>query len=110
MSEPAAGEPVLYLYRLKPGAGAEYDRRHAEVWPELLDDIRRAGIRDYSIYRHGEIVVCRLTADHGFSVVNGRLMAGDVQRRWTASLAGLFESTADVNGEPLWLTEVFRLD
>lgn len=110
MSEPAPGEAMLYLYRLKPGAGPEYDRRHAEVSPELLADIRAAGIHDYSIFRNEEIVVCRLRARDGRAAAEQRLEVGKAQARWSASLAHLFEATMDASGEPLWLREVFRLD
>jgi sugar (pentulose or hexulose) kinase len=43
-------ERVAFTARLLPGASAEYRRRHADVWPELLDEMRAAGCRDYSIY------------------------------------------------------------
>lgn len=110
MNEPVAGEPMVYLYRLLPGAEEEYDRRHAEVWPEMIDEIRRAGIFDYSIWRRDQLVVCRLRARYGLSEANKRLAAGGVQKRWTESLADLFVTTADVEGNPLWMQEVFRLD
>jgi L-rhamnose mutarotase len=35
---------------LKPGAVAEYNRLHAAVWPEVLQVIRDANIRNYSIF------------------------------------------------------------
>jgi L-rhamnose mutarotase len=67
-----------------------------------------AGIDDYQIWRHEEIVVCRLRARAGFRAAAGILNASDVQRRWTESLTHLFDSVALGNGEPLWLDEVFR--
>ena len=103
-----AGAPLLYLYRLRAGAGDEYDRRHAEVWPEMLALIEEAGIEDYQIFRHEEIVVCRLRARHGFDHARAVTAASEVQQRWTASLAHLFEEIATKDGEPLWLSEVFR--
>jgi L-rhamnose mutarotase len=30
---------------------AEYERLHKEVWPEILESIRNAGIEDMEIYR-----------------------------------------------------------
>ena len=40
--------------RLKPGAATQYERIHEAVWPEVVEAIRRAGIANYSIFRHGE--------------------------------------------------------
>jgi L-rhamnose mutarotase len=107
MSGPGPGEVCLYLYRLKPGMGAVYDARHREVWPEMLALLDAAGIYDYRIWRHDEIVVCRMRTHHGFDAAAAITAASDVQSRWTASLADLFAQTADVNGAPLWLAEVF---
>lgn len=38
------------LIGLRPERLAEYKRYHAAVWPEILGAIRRAGIRNYSIF------------------------------------------------------------
>jgi L-rhamnose mutarotase len=99
-----------YIYRLKIGAGDEYDRRHLIVWPEMLDLIRAVGITDYVIWRHKEIVVCQLLMPNGYQETKAILDASDIQRRWTASFSDIFESVADPQGEPFWLEEVFRFD
>lgn len=105
--EPGPGEAFLYLYRLKPGMGPVYDERHRAVWPEVLALIDEAGLYDYQIWRHGEIVVCRMRARDGFAAASATTSASEIQRRWTASLADLFDEIADARGEPLWLTEIF---
>ena len=38
-----------FIMQLKPGNEAEYKRRHDEIWPELKDELRKAGISNYSI-------------------------------------------------------------
>ena len=35
---------------LKPGCEAEYERRHAQIWPELKQLLSENGVYDYSIY------------------------------------------------------------
>ena len=35
---------------LKPGFEAEYEKRHAQLWPELKQKLEEAGVRNYSIY------------------------------------------------------------
>ena len=39
-----------FRMKLKPGTTAEYKRRHDEIWPELAQLLREAGIYDYSIF------------------------------------------------------------
>lgn len=38
------------LIRLRPEAVERYKKYHAQVWPEVLETIRRCNIRNYSIY------------------------------------------------------------
>ena len=39
---------------VRPEATDEYERLHAAVWPGVLEAIRRANIRNYSIFREGD--------------------------------------------------------
>lgn len=34
----------------------DYERLHAAVWPEVLEQIKVSNIRNYSIYRYGELL------------------------------------------------------
>ena len=36
-----------------PGYEEEYKRRHDEIWPEMVEALREAEVRNYSIFRHG---------------------------------------------------------
>jgi len=38
---------------VKPDRVEDYERLHAAVWPGVLEAIRRANIRNYSIFREG---------------------------------------------------------
>lgn len=39
--------------RLKEGCEEGYQRWHRQVWPEVLEALREAGISNYSIFRRG---------------------------------------------------------
>jgi L-rhamnose mutarotase len=54
-SEGARGQMAHYAWILevRPGYEEEYVRRHQEIWPEMVEALRSAGISNYSIYRHG---------------------------------------------------------
>lgn len=41
---------------MKPENRAEYERLHADVWPDILAKIYECNIRNYSIYRYGELL------------------------------------------------------
>jgi L-rhamnose mutarotase len=42
-----------WVLEVRPGYENEYRRRHDAIWPEMLDTLRAAGIRNYNIFRHG---------------------------------------------------------
>lgn len=43
-------EHMAWKGRIKPGCKAEYQRRHAEIWPEMVKVLKEAGICNYSIF------------------------------------------------------------
>ena len=43
-------EHIAWKGRIKPGCKAEYQRRHAEIWPEMVEVLKAAGICNYSIF------------------------------------------------------------
>lgn len=100
-------QPLVFIYRLKPGMGPEYDRAHQNVWPEIYALLDEAGIYDYRIWRRGDLVVSQMRTRNGFDHANAITSASDVQARWTASLGHVFDEIVDSSGNPLWLDLVF---
>ncbi len=49
-------ERIGIYFRLKTGAKDEYKRRHDQVWPEVRDVLSQAGIHNYSIWNHDEML------------------------------------------------------
>ncbi len=43
--------------RVLPGMLEEYRRRHAEIWPEMVEVLKKAGISNYSIWNTGDTLV-----------------------------------------------------
>jgi L-rhamnose mutarotase len=52
-----------WVNRLKPGNEAVYKEKHDTIWPEMLEVMKRTGIRNYSIYRHGLTLFAYLERD-----------------------------------------------
>jgi L-rhamnose mutarotase len=81
-----------FRMKLKPGAVAEYRRRHDALWPELGAALRDAGIYDYSIFLDEETL-------HLFAVLKLRpdnkrdeLPREPVMQRWWSYMADLMET------------------
>ena len=84
-----------FKMRLKPGVVEEYRRRHDEIWPELAEAIRDAGIYDYHIFLDEETLslfaVLKLRDDNR----RDELPHHPVMRRWWDHMAPLMEVLPD---------------
>ena len=76
-------ERVGFTMRLLPGQEAEYRRRHADVWPEMLTALRAAGARDYAIFIRGSDLFAYLEVDD-FAVFRAAMAANPVDAQWQA--------------------------
>jgi len=99
-----------FVMQLKPGNEAEYKRRHDAIWPELKDELRKAGVSDYSIYLDPKTL--RLFAFQRLAddASDDALPSKAIVRRWWDSMKDLMDSNADSSPVCEPLTEMFHLD
>ncbi len=101
---------VGFTMRVLPGQEAEYRRRHAAVWPEMLDALKSAGCRDYSIFIRGSDLFAYLEVDD-FSAFRAAMAASPVNARWQAEMADLIDPLTDpATGFHQRLEEIIHLD
>jgi L-rhamnose mutarotase len=102
-------ERVCFLGRVRPDRLAGYRERHAKVWLEMLDALRRADWSNYSLFLTGDGLLI------GYLETDGHAAALDqepVNGRWQAEMAEFF---TDLDGLPpdrgfRPVAEVFHLD
>lgn len=103
-------ERACFTLTLVPGTEEEYDRRHRNVWPELVAAIQGAGLRNFSGFRRGTDVVyyveCHPTREEAFR----RIDAEEINARWTASFEGVIASRNHPDGRMFFLDEVSHVD
>src|SRR5437870_10347437 len=97
-----------FVLRVKADKVDEYVRAHREVWPELLEALRDAGIRNYTIFRAGNEMFGYFEAD-SLDYSEGYLGTEEVSARWQNAMAELLEERVPDGGPPP-LEEVFRLE
>ena len=103
-------ERVGFTMRLLPGAEAEYRRRHAAVWPEMLAALKAAGARDYSIFIRDDDLFAYLEVED-FGAFRAAMAANPVNDRWQADMASLIDPLTDpATGFHRRLDEGFHLD
>jgi L-rhamnose mutarotase len=101
-------ERTGFVLRVKPDRVDEYVEAHRNVWPELLEALRGAGIRNYTIYRAGNQMFGYFEADD-LAHASAYLAEQDVSSRWQDAMADLLEERVPDGGPPP-LEEIFRLD
>jgi L-rhamnose mutarotase len=101
-------ERSAFVLRVRHECVDEYVEAHRAVWPEMLDALRGAGIRNYSIFRAGNEMFGYFEADDLDAAE--RFLAGqEVCTRWQDAMAGLLEERVPDGGPPR-LEVVFRLE
>ena len=90
--------------RLYPGTETEYDRRNADMWPDLKTAIGQAGIRNLSAFRRGTDVWQYAECDPDGATAFAKLGATNVNAKWNDSLRAIVAA----DGERIWFDEIFH--
>ncbi len=95
---------------LKPGFEAEYERRHAAIWPELKKLLSEQGVYDYSIYWDKDTNIL-----FAFQKTRGEEGSQDmgtnpIVQKWWDYMADIMEVNPDNSPVSIPLPEVFHMD
>ena len=101
-----------FLLQVRPELLAEYRERHRRVWPEMLDALRDAGWRNYSLFARDDGLLVGYVEADDLDAAQQAMAATDVNRRWQAEMARYF---VGLDGRPadeelLLLEEIFHLE
>ena len=100
---------VAFKMYLKEGQKEEYIRRHREIWPEVVDLLKKAGVGDYSIFldeqTHALFAVQTISSDEGSQSL-GHLA---IIQKWWDHMADIMKVNADNSPVSEELEEVFYL-
>ena len=99
---------TAFVLRVRPDKIEEYVDAHRAVWPEMLDALRGARIRNYTIFRDGTQMFGYFEADD-LQAAAQYLAQQEVSTRWQDAMADLLEQRVPDQGPPA-LEEVFRLE
>ena len=102
-------ERIAFRMNLNSGQALEYEKRHDEVYQELAQALKDAGVSDYSIWLDPEtnhlFAILTRTTDHTLDT----LPDTDICKKWWAFMADIMET--DENNVPtqIPLKQVFLL-
>lgn len=100
---------IGFVMKLLPGREVEYRRRHDEIWPEMVAELKAAGAQDYSIFLRGADLFGYLEVDD-FARFRRHMTQSAVNERWQADMADLIDPLTDPDtGFHQRLEEIFHL-
>lgn len=101
---------LSFKMKLKPNVREEYTKRHNEIWPELKELLKQAGVSEYSIFLDEEtntlFAFQKVSGDGG----SQDLSQNPIVKKWWAYMADLMDTNADNSPVSKTLTEVFYMD
>ena len=102
-------ERIAFRMNLNPGQAAEYEKRHDEIFPELVALLKDSGISDYSIWLdpedHHLFGILTRADDHKLDVLPDH----EIMKRWWAFMRDIMESRPDNAPVQVPLKRVFYL-
>lgn len=98
---------------LKPENREEYERIHADVWPTVLKQIASSNIRNYSIYRYGDLLFSYFEyVGSDFAADMAKMAADPETQRWWAICEPMQSPVPERADGEWWATlpELFHVD
>lgn len=117
-AQPAPVKRYCQTLQLKddPELIAEYEKWHRSenIWKEITVGLKKVGVIDSEIYRHGTLLVMILTvpADFDFEKQMGKLAGLPRQAEWEEFMSKYQASDPDASSSEKWvqMKRIFKLD
>ena len=90
-------EKITWTATIKEGMEEEYVRRHNEIWPEMVQALKAAGICNYTIWKDGRKLFGYYECEKGAEYALKYQAEDPVVLRWEASMEPVMEKN---NGNP----------
>jgi L-rhamnose mutarotase len=102
-------ERIAFRMNLNPGQSIEYEKRHDEVFPELAQALKDAGVSDYSIWYDHEsnhlFAILTRTDNHTLDLLPDR----EICKKWWSFMADIMETDQNNVPRQVPLKRVFLL-
>ena len=104
-------ERMAWKGKIKDGCKEEYVRRHDEIWQEMVQILKAAGICNYTIFNTGDELFGYYECEKGVHYAQKVQAESPVVARWNEYMKDILELEMDKEtGAQPKLEQVFRLD
>lgn len=103
---------IGFILKVKQDHLEEYKRRHAAVWPEMLQALSETGWHNYSLFMREDGLLFGYLETEDFEAAKAGMAEREVNARWQAEMAPFFEQLEGQKPDEAMmpLLEVFHLD
>lgn len=98
------------IMKLYPGAREEYEKRHSEIWQELVDDIKSHGASNYSIFFNKETNELFSYLEISDEMLWKERAGSEITKKWWEYMSDLMETNQDNSPVYIPIEEVFHID
>ena len=85
-----------WVLEVRPGYEEEYKKRHDELWPEMKEMIREAGLRNYNIFRHGLTLFGYFETDDLQKSID-HIGNSEINKKWGEYMTPIMKIDVDTN-------------
>jgi len=104
-------EKYAWKATVKRGSLSEYCCRHDEIWPELVEVLKKAGIQNYTIWNVGEELFGYFECENGAEYAARIQSESPIVDKWNEFMKDVMIMEMDpVTGAQPKLKKVFELD
>ena len=104
---------VGFLLKVKQDKIDEYKKHHEQVWPQLLDALRRTGWHNYSLFmREDGLLFGYFEAEESFAASLDGMSKESINRKWQDLMAPYFDGLGGAHADQsmVELEELFHID
>ena len=104
-------EKYAWKATIKEGCLEEYKKRHDEIWPEMIEVLKNAGICNYTIWNVGNELFGYYECQKGLKFAADYQAESPVVDKWNEYMKDVMVMEIDpITGAQPLLTKVFELD
>ena len=103
-------ERVAFKMYLNEGQKEEYKKRHNDLWPELHQLLKDAGVSEYSIFLDEETNILFAFQKLSGTGSSQDLGKTEIVQKWWAFMSDIMKSNPDNSPVSITLDEVFYME
>ena len=96
---------------VREGMLDEYIKRHDEIWPEMKQMLKDAGIRNYTIWSDGDVLFGYYECEKGIAFAEQTQAGSPIVDRWNEYMQDVLELEMDpVTGAQPKMMQMFLME